>query len=261
MTLKIFAFSNVSTSARSLADGLDVRLLRHTGSTWHPKDKSDLILNWGYYGNLLDNYNCRILNKPDRVAIASNKLKFFEAIREYNNKRIDTNIVIPNFFISKQALTRTGERKKVFARTELNGHSGAGIVDIPPDLPPNQIVSAPLYVEYIPKMFEYRVHVFCGKVIDIARKIADPDREVTNWQVRSHSNGFIFARENLNIPKEELLRQMSISVVEAIGLDFGAVDIIYNSMREQYYVLEINTAPGLVGTTLTNYINAIEECK
>jgi D-alanine-D-alanine ligase-like ATP-grasp enzyme len=35
------------------------------------------------------------------------------------------------------------------------------------------------------------------------------------------------------------------------------VDIIYNRQRNQHYVLEVNTRPGLTGTTLTRYVAAI----
>ena len=42
----------------------------------------------------------------------------------------------------------------------------------------------------------------------------------------------------------------------AIDLQFGAVDIIWNEKENKCYVLEINTAPGLVGTTLTKYTEA-----
>ena len=45
--------------------------------------------------------------------------------------------------------------------------------------------------------------------------------------------------------------------MESIGLDFGAVDVIYNGHSNRAYVLEINTAPGLTGTTLDNYAAAL----
>jgi D-alanine-D-alanine ligase-like ATP-grasp enzyme len=37
------------------------------------------------------------------------------------------------------------------------------------------------------------------------------------------------------------------------GLDFGAVDVIWNAQKEKPYVLEINTAPGLEGQTIADY--------
>jgi len=45
-----------------------------------------------------------------------------------------------------------------------------------------------------------------------------------------------------------------LASVMALGLDFGAVDIVYNENDNKAYVLEINTAPGLSGTTLEKYV-------
>ena len=45
--------------------------------------------------------------------------------------------------------------------------------------------------------------------------------------------------------------------IKVLGLDFGAVDIIYNKQEDKWYVLEVNTAPGIYGTTLDKYVNAI----
>ena len=39
--------------------------------------------------------------------------------------------------------------------------------------------------------------------------------------------------------------------------DFGAFDVIYNQKKNQAFVLECNTAPGIEGTTLDNYVEAI----
>jgi glutathione synthase/RimK-type ligase-like ATP-grasp enzyme len=50
-----------------------------------------------------------------------------------------------------------------------------------------------------------------------------------------------------------------LAAVSALGLDFGAVDIIWNEREDKCYVLEVNTAPGLQGSTLENYANAIME--
>lgn len=120
-------------------------------------------------------------------------------------------------------------------------------------------VNAPLYVKYIKKQQEYRVHVFNGSVIDVQRKMRrtdTPDEDV-NWQVRNHSNGFIFGREGVELSPTALT--MCVASVQALGLDFGAVDMIHNERSDTYYVLEVNTACGLTGTTLEKYKTAILE--
>ena len=51
---------------------------------------------------------------------------------------------------------------------------------------------------------------------------------------------------------------MGIDAVSALGLDFGAVDIIEDA-DGKLYVLEVNTAPGLEGQTLTLMAEALKE--
>ena len=56
------------------------------------------------------------------------------------------------------------------------------------------------------------------------------------------------------------LRTTAEHAVEALGLDFGAVDIMYH--ENTFYVLEVNTAPGLTRTrTLEAYANEIRRLK
>lgn len=141
----------------------------------------------------------------------------------------------------------------VVCRTLLRGHSGRGIV-IADDV--SELVQAPLYTQYIKKQSEYRVHVFFGEVIDIQKKMRrsdTPDSEV-DWRVRNHSNGFVYGRDEVRLP--DGAQQLCIEAVSALGLDFGAVDIIHNAHYDEYYVLEVNTAPGLSGTTLEVYTDA-----
>jgi glutathione synthase/RimK-type ligase-like ATP-grasp enzyme len=115
-----------------------------------------------------------------------------------------------------------------------------------------------LYVEYIKKKEEYRVHVAFGHIIDVQRKGRNrdvPDEDV-NWQVRNHGNGFIYMRGGVDIP--DCCRSLALAAVESLGLDFGAVDVIWNEHEDRWYVLEVNTAPGLSGTTLEKYADAFD---
>ena len=147
---------------------------------------------------------------------------------------------------------------KIVQRTLLRGSEGKGI-SIHDD--PSTLQPAPLYVRYIPKTQEYRVHVVKGKVIDVQRKARSsdtPDEDV-NWQVRNHKNGFIFMREGVtpdSVPEQVILN--SLERMRLLGLDFGAVDIIWNQQHDKAYVLEVNTSPGMTGTTLDKYCEAFQ---
>lgn len=143
--------------------------------------------------------------------------------------------------------------KVVLNRTQLNGHSGAGIVvaarveDV--------VVGCPLYVVYRKKKREYRVHVAFGKVIDVQQKMKrrDYDGDV-DYAVRNHHTGWIYAREN--VETSVTMEALAIRAVCLLGLDFGAVDIIYNERDDAFVVLEVNTAPGLEGATIEKYTAA-----
>jgi len=144
--------------------------------------------------------------------------------------------------------------KTIVVRNVLTGSEGNGIVIVPK----NEIVpDAPLYTEYVFKVNEYRVHVAGSEVIDTQKKIRDPNKIITDWKVRSHANGFIFARNSVQ-PNDDR-SDLALDAIAALSLDFGAVDIIEDK-EENFYVLEVNTAPGLEGQTVESYTKAFRQC-
>jgi len=212
------------------------------------------IINWGS-GDApnWDVGDATMLNHPYYVRGASNKLTAFQMMKE-------AGVSIPEFTTdSDVARGWVRNDEKVVSRYKLQGHSGDGI-EISGDY--DTFIHRPrppLYVKYIKKQDEYRVHVFNGNVIDIQqkRKKREIDNEEVDYKVRSHDNGWVFCRDNLNPPPS--ISSDATSAMAALGLDFGAVDIIWNNHQQKSYVLEVNTAPGLEGTTLTKYVNAIKQ--
>jgi len=144
------------------------------------------------------------------------------------------------------------QKQTVVARTLLSSHSGMGIIVCNNAETP--LPTAPLYTKYLKKTFECRIHVMNGKVIDGQIKKKRTDAEA-NTLIRNAHTGWVYCREGYT--PDEAAKQLAIAAVAALGLDFGAVDLIYNKHYNQYYLLEVNTAPGLTGTTLTNYTQEI----
>lgn len=251
--MNIFPYKAGSASAKALAEALGVERIKAEGSKFKGAAHKT-ILNWGCSKLPAEILKCRVLNSPESVSKASNKLSFFKAMAK-------AGVSIPRFTEAMDEVEKMMEEgKTVVARTILNGHSGAGIVLIEPE--DDEITHAPLYVEYVPKKQEYRIHVFQGEVVDVQRKArkADVPDDQVNWKIRNLANGFIFARneEALGKVPEDVLDQAKAAVV-ACGLDFGAVDVIFNDKHKKAYVLEINTAPGLAGGTLEGYVNRLKE--
>jgi hypothetical protein len=146
------------------------------------------------------------------------------------------------------------ESKTVFARTLINSTNGRGIVEFTPGQgePPR----APLYTAYIPKKAEYRVHVFGDKVIDIQQKRKKRGFESErDTRVRNVQNGYVYCRDGITPPAE--IEQLAVSAVKALTYQYGAVDIIWNEKQNKCFVLEVNSRPGLMGTSPEKYANAL----
>lgn len=237
MAIKIYPYKQGSRSARALADALGGRVLRLQGSTYRRRPQ-DTIINWG---SSATNDFTTGLNSWQAVSRAGNKLRAFQAMQE-------GGVQIPEFWTNENDIS--DEAFPIVCRTILNGHSGAGIVIANTR---EELVAAPLYVKYMKKRDEYRIHVGRMGIIAIQRKAIPNGTEPTDTRIRNHHNGYVFVRNNVE-PPQQVVEQASLAIA-ALGLDFGAVDIIWNNHYQRATVLEVNTAPGLCGTTITDYAN------
>ena len=255
----LLSYRKGSKSINALAKGLGCwRINVHKNTFIHRKYR--LVINWGnnsvekIHTTLIPgspSLNCGITNGQLNVVSATNKLGFFNSMKEAMPD------CIPEYTESREeAKAWVSDGDTVVVRKLLNASSGKGI-QIADSC--EEVVPAPLYVKYIKKQDEYRVHVFAGEVIDVQRKMRSTDvaDEDVNWQVRNHDNGFIFGRDGIEPPAG--IEEMCKKCITSLGLDIGAVDVIYNKKADKMYILEVNTAPGLTGTTLEKYAAAISK--
>ena len=241
MAIKIYPYKQGSRSARALADALGGRVLRLQGSTYRRRPQ-DTIINWG---SSATNDFTTGLNSWQAVSRAGNKLRAFQAMQE-------GGVQIPEFWTNENDIS--DEAFPIVCRTILNGHSGAGIVIANTR---EELVAAPLYVKYMKKRDEYRIHVGRMGIIAIQRKAIPNGTEPTDTRIRNHHNGYVFVRNNVE-PPQQVVEQASLAIA-ALGLDFGAVDIIWNTHYQLATVLEVNTAPGLEGQTVIDYASYFRE--
>lgn len=248
MRYVIYPYKMGSQSAKALAQELGA--IRVYPDRNYRRRDSDIIINWGNSKTPSWLYSMyQIRNGPINVRVASNKLWTFTTLKEINSIPEYTKVSIPDW------ATDVNEAKQwdgiVVCRTNLQGHSGNGIVIAHN---PDEIVQAPLYTKHVRHKYEYRVHVMNGEVIDyvLKKKREGVDADTL---VRSYDNGWVFAREGVELPDDVKLQ--ACNAVSALGLDFGAVDVAYREREDKAYVLEVNTAPGLIGTTLSRYAESI----
>ena len=94
------------------------------------------------------------------------------------------------------------------------------------------------------------------------KKLTRATDSVELWtnEVRNYSNGWVFSAnfERSGDTWSDEVESEAIKAVKALNLDFGGVDVIWNR-RQGVFVLEVNTACGLEGDTLTCYKEHFEQ--
>lgn len=246
--LVLYPYKVYSASAKEIQKVLGGIRVLPNGT--YVRKKNDLVINWGSSSNPKWLDDRPILNPPDKTRVATNKLSCFQALKD--------KVPIPTFTTDRNEAINWNTL--VVCRHKLTANSGNGIELWSPESE-TPIPNAPLYVMYKKKRKEFRVHVFKEKVIRVIEKrrrnLENRPANFSNF-IRSHLNGWVFCINDIVEPED--LRPVAIEAVKELGLDFGAVDIIWNEHENKCYVLEINTAPGIEGTTLNDYCEEIKEC-
>jgi len=140
----------------------------------------------------------------------------------------------------------------VFARTLTRASEGKGIIIIDSE---DTFVGAPVYTLYRKKKKEFRVHVFQGQVVAVLEKRKKKGGEKVECRIRNTANGYVFCRDNVEEPPG--IRELALKASKVTNSDFKGVDIGYNEKYNELFVIEVNSAPGMEGTTIQQYIEAI----
>lgn len=141
----------------------------------------------------------------------------------------------------------------VFARKLTKACEGKGIVVAET---PEQVPYAPVYTLYKKKKKEYRVHVFQDKVVSVLEKRKRKGFEgERNTRIRNTANGYVFCSTDVVEPPG--LRELAIKASRVTGSDFKGVDIGWNEKLNELFVIEVNSAPGIEGSNIDKYVEAI----
>lgn len=249
MRIRILPYKIASKSAKVLAQSLGVLRCNPLNTRFRPRG-NDLIINWGssYWPFTAG----KVLNKPINVRFAANKITALGLMRDAEVS------VIPFTLHKPEAVAWLEGGSYVYERHTIYGHGGSGICVVHSVADLTTGTGVELYTKGISIRREYRVHVFNGEVIDHVqkRRRLDADTNSVSEYIRNHTQGWIFVREGFDKLVE--VEEQAIKAVKALGLDFGAVDIIVEKRTGSCFVLEVNTAMGMDAgsTTLARYTNA-----
>ena len=233
---RILPYKQSSGSARKLSDALGIPRLRLVRTRFRPRPQ-DIILNWGYHAGPFTDLPVRWLNRPQAVAVARDKLATFVAL---------DGVPTVEWTTDREVAQSWGAT--VYVRHSRTGQGGSGIEVVREGPLPR----APLYTKKFRATHEYRIHSF-GSHCYVSKKRRRNGAE--QHDVRNHANGYVYCTNNVEAPSSVLLTATMARM--ALGLDFCAVDILCTD-SEEARVLEVNTAPGLEGSTLDWYVDRIK---
>ena len=174
------------------------------------------------------------INSLAGVRLASNKLL---AIVQLNRQ----GVLTPRLFSAESFFETTNVRRIFRQSSRQNANDRPYFVEIDKYPDPVRAAVFDYALEHIPSDHEYRVYMFGGESIMIEEKVPaagyDPSPDV-----RSYSHGW--TAEGLNVEPCHGLIETAARAVTALGLHFGAVDILHGR-DGRLFVLEVNTAPAL----------------
>jgi glutathione synthase/RimK-type ligase-like ATP-grasp enzyme len=183
-----------------------------------------------------------VLNPPDKVVNARNKLIMKEAFKV-------EGVSSPPFTVEKP--TKFPVLLKKFFRCRGRGTK---LIESEEQLP-SMINGRWYYERFLRCHKEYRVHVVGNRTHTDVKVLKDGFERT--W-LKNHANGY----RNIKANPEKLplkVVEQAVKAVRCLSLDFGAVDIGYNTRLDKVRVWEVNTAPGLRTVTTNFYIDALTE--
>lgn len=221
----------------------------HDGDLFTIKPQGTLIC-WGRVHKPLVTvpFSTRILNGWHGNHIKVNKLKAFLAMRD---AEVPTVPYTPH---QQQAQQWLNEGFTVICRLKVGSQDSQGIQVVTPKKTffgctiTDALPICKLYTLYVPQAREFRVHCTPKYFIDglEKKKLSTGDPHIF------HQDHGLFCRDGVVIPQMAI--NAAKSAVKACGLNFGAVDLLWSNNAP--YVLEVNTAPGLLPSEARNYAKA-----
>jgi len=285
----IWYSSATDVTGKKLQEALGIK-----GGNKVPPATTEMVIGWGTKHDSPINFtpNTKMLNHPNSIRENRNK---FEALKKLQTKEVsvakfmdvnDTTATLINNTIPLPVIGRTKYHQggKGFWMCPTATHVRAAIQD-----------GAQYFQEMIEIKDEYRIHVFNDEIIYAVKKIKRTPEEFeeafiedemsrqkklaeknnnpfddatalhmlrrqaknataggANMMIRSNKMGWKFSKVN-TVP--ENIEVEAIKAVKALNLNFGAVDCCINN-NNKVFIIEVNTGPGLEGTTFDNYVEA-----
>jgi glutathione synthase/RimK-type ligase-like ATP-grasp enzyme len=239
------------SNATSVTGKVLKQVLGINGGTMPSQNRDDVLIRWGATVSVPKKAG-KTLNKQSAITLATQKLASLNVMQE---KHISVPVVLqPN-----EAAKWMSYAKGALLGRRVNHTQGKDIVfclqtsDVARALTLPTSERPDFFTAYIPTKREFRVHVFGNEVIKVSEKVlTDLSKFKVSW-IRNFENGFTFKNVTELVPQlKNQMNDLSIAAVQALGLDFGAVDVVLSD-DGKLYVLEVNTGPSLSDNSVKEY--------
>ncbi len=194
-----------------------------------------------------------IVNPREMVRAASNKKQARISFQE-------ASVPAPKLFLRGREVTKAD--LPVIGRTSYhNKGKGFWFCKTLDDVQRAVKRGATHFLEFVPQTREYRVHTFCkrkafGKEsretndyvsVKLAEKVWQGKNRPDPAKIqKNHEFGWVFLGQQDRREEElDVVRYAAKQAIAALGLDFGAVDVMYKIKDKRPYVLEVNSTPSL----------------
>lgn len=273
MSTEVLFHPRTRPTGRKLARALGI-----TGAT-RTSSNVQTVLRWGSQRAVVPSSyrSIREINGAASLRRSSDKLASLRAISDAAAE-MDTGGVCP-YSASPDSLIRQAEElswSPILLGRSRHGSKGKDIkvyvpysiyniqrdryTNLHPSILPytthDSLRSHEFYSLYVPNTREYRIHVFRDRILRVQGKYLDFPEQHNNPYVQNYDQGFRFRAPNRELRQSRL--DLAIAAVRALGLDFGAVDMLIGEDGKGY-VLEVNSAPACSPLTLTAYADAFAD--
>lgn len=248
-------------TGRAIAEGLGFS--HGTDPNAIPAD-TDVVIRWGNAKRIA--FQGRILNSGRSIMLAGDKL---ETLRKLQAEGIPCVQFATNFDDARWPEIWAARKRRGFGGKDIcllvtrdNGGTPLLVRD-GGNTPTTQgeaelaLAEAEFFTKWINNDREYRLHVANGEIIRYQRKYYVGDGPQLELRVQNHANGYVFKQPHNRLRSERF--ECATRAVAALGLDFGAVDLIVDNSTGRYgtaTVLEVNTAASCSPKTRDAYVEA-----
>lgn len=240
--MKIVCHQSTEPTARKVAELIGANLLILEGpiTTLLQQQRQDTepLVNWGYRMRLASDTVKRLREAGLVVLNGTATLDKRTALQMLSEAKVSVPPFVTGRVLLRPPMTRKGRMLG-----EIDG----------------------IAIGFIDKDLEFRVDVFGEYAFRLHVKTGPADkvawnREGTEWVTFGKKTMVSGCSERFGVPETQTREIIALAkkAVAALNYDFGAVDIIRERGTNKFYVLEVNSAPGLDENGLQKYAARIK---